>query len=87
MFNTGFSQKTPDIWHNFYEKIKETKYINRNLQINEFENNVNLDKIFTNELEELNKKQIFTAEENNGRCVDMNNHYLKYLSLKKVITV
>ena len=79
------SNRTPDVWLNFYEKVKEVKYINRKiLNNNEFTEHINYEKIFSIALEEINNKQIFTAEENKGKCVDMHEIYQKFMNLKKV---
>jgi len=78
--------RTPDVWLNFYEKVKEVKFINRKILNNsEFTEHVNFEKIFNSALEEFNSKPIFTAEENKGKCVDMHEIYQLYMNLKKVI--
>lgn len=80
------SNRTPDVWLNFYEKVKEVKYINRKiLNNNEFIEHINYEKIFTSSLEEINNKPIFSAEENKGKCVDLHEIYQKFMNLKKVI--
>jgi splicing factor 3A subunit 3 len=77
--------KAPDVWYNFYQKLREIKIMNkRNLNTNEVNENTNYEKLFNTALDELNSKSIFTSEENKGRCVDMNNLYLKYLNFKKL---
>ncbi len=82
------SNRTPDVWLNFYEKVKEVKYINRKIfNNNEFAEHVNFEKIFTTGLEEINNKSIFTAEENKGKCVDMHEIYQIFMNLKKVIII
>lgn len=79
------STKTPDVWNNFYEKVKETKNFNKKAQVTELnEGPVNPDKLFQKALEEINNKSNFTAEENKGKCVDMHHIYLEYQNIKKV---
>ena len=83
--NTYNSTRTPDVWHNFYEKVKEVKFINRKiLNNNDFTEIINYEKMFNSALDEVNNKAIFTAEENKGKCVDMHEIYLKFMNLKKV---
>lgn len=82
------SNRTPDVWLNFYEKVKEVKFINRKiLNNNEFTEHINFEKMFNSALEEINNKPIFSAEENKGKCVDMHEIYQKYMNLKKVISL
>ena len=85
--STNFnSNRTPDVWMNFYEKVKEVKYINRKIQ-NDFSDTINYEKMFNSTLDEINNKPIFSNEENKGKCVDMHGLYLMYLNLKKVINI
>jgi len=80
------SNRTPDVWLNFYEKVKEVKFINRKiLNNNEFTEHINYEKIFCSALEDINSKPIFSAEESKGKCVDMHEIFQKYINLKKVI--
>lgn len=77
--------KTPDVWNNFYEKIKEIKIANNNESFaNEIADVMNPDKIFQKALEEITNKNIFTAEENKGKCVDIHHIFLEYRNFKKV---
>jgi len=77
--------RAPDVWYNFYQKLREIKIMNkRNLNTNEVNENTNYEKLFNTALDELNSKFLFTSEENKGRCVDMNNLYLRYLNFKKL---
>lgn len=81
------SQKTADVWYNFYQKIREIKIANKKIldsNANEINENINYEKMFNYALDEINAKPIFTAEENRGRCVDMNEIFFKYLNLKKL---
>jgi splicing factor 3A subunit 3 len=79
------STKTPDVWNNFYEKVKEIKNFNKKAQNNDFnEGSSSYDKIFHKALEEISNKSIFSAEENKGKCVDMHDIFLQYLNIKKV---
>ncbi len=84
--NNNYSiNRTPDVWLNFYEKVKEVKFINRKISNNsDFTENINYEKMFNSALDEISNKPIFTAEENKGKCVDMHEIYLKYMNLKKV---
>lgn len=82
--NSNAQTRTPDVWHNFYEKIREMKVINKRVSGNEFNENLKYEKIFNNVLDEISSKQIFTAEENRGKCVDMHEIFLKYLNFKKL---
>jgi len=82
--NSNFNaNRTPDVWMNFYEKVKEIKFINRKIQ-NDFNDSVNFEKMFNVALDEISNKPIFSNEENKGKCVDMHELYLIYLNLKKV---
>jgi splicing factor 3A subunit 3 len=77
--------KTADVWYNFYQKIKEIKVINkRDLSSSEINESSNYDKIFNNTIDEIMAKPLFNAEENRGKCVDMNDIYLQFLNLKKI---
>lgn len=74
-----------DVWYNFYQKIKEIKYLNkRDLSTSEVNENLNYEKIFNLTLDEVNSKSIFTSEENKGRCIDLHDIFLKFLNLKKI---
>jgi len=80
------SNRTPDVWLNFYEKVKEVKFINRKiLNNNEFSEHINYEKIFNTCLDEIKNKPLFAEEENRGKCVDMHEIYQKYMNLKKVL--
>ena len=49
LINHNFTQnqRKPDVWYNFYQKIKEIKIINkRDLNSNETNDNINYEKIF-----------------------------------------
>ena len=79
------STRSPDVWHNFYEKIKEVKIQNKNIQIiNENMDSFNVDKIFQFYLDDVHSKPIFTAEESKGKCVDMHELFLSYLNYKEI---
>ena len=81
------SSKTPDVWNNFYEKVKEIKSFNKKAQNNDYNEGVyNPDRIFQKALEEINNKSIFSAEENKGKCLDMHDIFLQYMNIKKVIS-
>lgn len=78
------SNKTPDVWNNFYEKVKEIKSFNKKIQNNDLNEGVmNPDKLFQKALEEINNKSIFSAEESKGKCVDMHDIFLQYMNIKK----
>ena len=82
--NSNFNvNRTPDVWMNFYEKVKEIKYINRKIQ-NDFNDTISYEKMFNVTLDEMNNKPIFSNEENKGKCVDMHGIYMIYQNLKKV---
>jgi hypothetical protein len=79
------TNRTPDVWFNFYEKIREAKIFNKKLtnesditEINNFE------RIFNTTLEEIMTKPLFSVEENRGKCVDMHEIFLTFQNLKKV---
>jgi splicing factor 3A subunit 3 len=76
--------RTPDIWHNFYEKIKEAKVVNKKFADMEVPEYHNFEKMFSTALDEIMSKPIFSVEENKGKCVDMHEIYLVYNNLKKV---
>lgn len=77
--------RAPDVWYNFYEKVKELKQINkRTMSTYDVNENLNSEKLFNMALDEVNNKQIFTAEENKGKCVDMHPIYLDFLNFKKL---
>ncbi len=80
---SNISTRIPDVWYNFYEKLKEAKNINKQIN-NEIYDNMNHEKLFSNSLEEIMMKPVFTAEENKGRCVDMHEIYMNYINFKKV---
>ena len=80
------SSKTPDVWNNFYEKVKEIKSINKKTPNNDYNDGVlHPDKLFQRALDEINHKSIFSAEENKGKCLDMHDIFLQYMNIKKVI--
>ena len=81
---SNISTRIPDVWYNFYEKLKEAKNINKQIN-NEINENMNSEKLFSSTLEEIMIKPVFTAEENKGRCVDMHEIYMNYVNFKKVI--
>lgn len=82
LINTS-SNRTPDVWYNFYEKIKESKIVNKNIP-NDLNENVNSEKLFNLTLDEIMERPIFTIEENRGKCVDMHEIFMNYMNLKKV---
>mmetsp|Transcript_12478 Transcript_12478/g.9074 ORF Transcript_12478/g.9074 Transcript_12478/m.9074 type:complete len:172 (-) Transcript_12478:848-1363(-) len=79
----------PDAWSNFYEKLGEVQsfHVKYNSGSLEAEHD-NLDaealfnKTMANVLEECDKK--FTAEEGNGKYVDLHFNYMEYLAIKKL---
>jgi len=89
LLNSGSSQttqkKAPDVWYNFYQKLREIKLTNkRNLNTSEVNENTNYEKLFNTALDELNSKTIFTSEESKGKSLDLNNVFLKFLNFKKL---
>jgi hypothetical protein len=77
-------QRAPDVWYNFYEKIREAKIVNKKLMDVDLPDLNNSEKIFNNTLDEIMTKPIFTVEENKGKCLDMHEIYLIYQNIKKV---
>lgn len=83
--SSSIQHKKPDIWINFYEKLKEIKHINkRNVTTNELNENLTGDKIFSTLLDEVNSKPLFTFDENKGRCVDLHILYQTYINIKGI---
>jgi hypothetical protein len=77
------SNRTPDVWYNFYEKIKEAKIVNKNIT-NDMNENITADKIFDDILDDIMIKPLFSVEENKGRCFDLHEIFMIYMNLKKV---
>jgi len=78
--------RTPDVWNNYYDKIREIKVLNKNLHNStELIENNTPEKIFNAVFEQITSKSIFSAEENKGKCVDMHDLFMNYQKLKKVI--
>jgi len=79
------NNKNPDIWHNFYEKVKEIKEYHKkfnvaNLNIETHGPEWFLETVFDPPF----KRPFFTGEENNGKYVDMHHLYLEFINLKKI---
>ena len=72
-------KRKSDIWVNFYDKIKEIKMLNKSG--NDIYHSTTGDKIFNNLLSEINPKTLFTAEENNGKCLDLHESYHNYINI------
>ena len=72
-------KRKSDIWVNFYDKIKEIKMLNKSG--NDINHSTTGDKIFNNLLSEINPKTLFTAEENNGKCLDLHESYHNYINI------
>ena len=72
-------KRKPDIWINFYDKIKEIKLLNKSG--NDINHSITGDKIFNNLLSEINSKHLFTSEENNGKCLDLHEFYHQYINI------
>ena len=77
-------KRKSDIWVNFYDKIKEIKMLNKSG--NDINHSTTGDKIFNNLLSEINPKTLFTAEENNGKCLDLHESYHNYINIPGMYT-
>lgn len=77
--------RTPDIWNNYYDKIREIKVLNKNLHsYSELVENNTPEKLFNSAFEQITTHSIFTAEENKGKSIDIHDIFMSYQNLKNV---
>lgn len=79
-------KKQGDVWTSFYDKVKEVKDYHRRFSLNQ--GNVpelqNAAWFYERALEADRSSALFSGEEELGKRVDMNEHFVKYLNLKKI---
>ena len=80
--NLLMKKRKPDIWVNFYDKIKEIKMLNKSG--NDINHSTTSDKIFNNLISEINLKTLFTNEENFGKCLDLHELYHEYINIPNI---
>jgi len=78
-------QKAPDVWLNFYDRLKDIKdyhrkYIPQGTMYQPRDDEYFINNVFEPPFE----KPQFTGEEANGKFVDMHNLYLEFINLKKI---
>ena len=77
--NLLMKKRKADIWVNFYDKIKEIKMLNKSG--NDINHTISGDKIFNSLLSDINLKNLFTNEENFGKCLDLHELYHDYINI------
>lgn len=79
----GQGNRNPDIWFNFYERLKEIREYHK--KYNPTANPTNtVDYIRENVFQPPFKEPFFTGEEMQGKFVDMNDLYQQFINLKDI---
>jgi len=78
-------KKAGDVWTSFYDKVKEVKDYHRRFSMNqgvpEFQN---AEWFYKQAIESDKTDTLFSGEEDLGKRIDMHEHFVKYLNIKKV---
>lgn len=78
-------KKQGDVWTSFYDKVKEVKDYHRRFSINQGLPELQNSEWFYHRAYEADKSgSLFSGEEDFGRRVDMHEHFIKYINIKKV---
>lgn len=78
-------KKTGDVWTSFYDKVKEVKDYHRRFSVNSgLPELQNAEWFYQRAFEADRSESLFSGEEDMGKRVDMNEHFVKYLNIKKI---
>merc|ERR1719411_2500401 len=78
-------KKQGDVWTSFYDKVKEVKDYHRRFSINQGLPELQNAEWFCLRAFEADKTEsLFSGEEDLGRRVDMHEHFVKYVNIKKI---
>jgi len=80
-------KKQGDVWTSFYDKVKEVKDYHRRFTINQgLPELQNAEWFYHRAFEAERTEAIFSGEEDLGKRVDMHEHFIKYINIKKITT-
>mmetsp|Transcript_72017 Transcript_72017/g.198735 ORF Transcript_72017/g.198735 Transcript_72017/m.198735 type:complete len:528 (+) Transcript_72017:84-1667(+) len=80
-------KKQGDVWTSFYDKVKEVKDYHRRFSINQGLPELQNAEWFYHRAFEADKTDtLFSGEEDLGRRVDMHEHFVRYVNIKKIAT-
>uniref|UniRef100_A0A7S1SF15 Matrin-type domain-containing protein n=1 Tax=Alexandrium catenella TaxID=2925 RepID=A0A7S1SF15_ALECA len=78
-------KKQGDVWTSFYDKVKEVKDYHRRFSINQGLPEMQNSEWFYHRAFEAEKSgKLFSGEEDFGRRVDMHEHFVTYINIKKI---
>jgi len=78
-------KKLGDVWTSFYDKVKEVKDYHRKFSVNQGLPEVQNAKWFLEHAFQSDRSEaLFSGEEDLGKRVDMNEHYVRYINLKTI---
>merc|ERR1719401_1393186 len=78
-------KKQGDVWTSFYDKVKEVKDYHRRFSMNQTNPELqNAEWFYQRAFEADRSETLFSGEEELGKRVDMNEHFVKYLNIKKI---
>mmetsp|Transcript_106196 Transcript_106196/g.331283 ORF Transcript_106196/g.331283 Transcript_106196/m.331283 type:complete len:531 (+) Transcript_106196:56-1648(+) len=78
-------KKQGDVWTSFYDKVKEVKDYHRRFSVNQGLPELQSAEWFYQRAFEADKSgKIFSGEEDFGRRVDMHEHFVRYVNIKKI---
>merc|ERR1719188_687178 len=78
-------KKQGDVWTSFYDKVKEVKDYHRRFSINQGVPEVQNAGWFHKRAYEADKTDsLFSGEEDYGKRIDMHEHFVKYINIKKI---
>mmetsp|Transcript_4861 Transcript_4861/g.11007 ORF Transcript_4861/g.11007 Transcript_4861/m.11007 type:complete len:530 (+) Transcript_4861:71-1660(+) len=80
-------KKQGDVWTSFYDKVKEVKDYHRRFSVNQGLPELQTAEWFYQRAFEADRTDaLFSGEEDVGKRVDMHEHFVKYVNLKKIAT-
>jgi len=78
-------KKAGDVWTSFYDKVKEVKDYHRRFSVNQGLPEVqNANWFFEHGFSSDRSEALFSGEEDLGKRVDMHEHYVRYVNIKKI---
>jgi len=78
-------KKGGDVWTSFYDKVKEVKDYHRRFSVNSGLPEVqNPEWFYQRAFEADTSEKLFSGEEDLGKRVDMNEHFVKFINIKKI---
>lgn len=78
-------KKAGDVWTSFYDKVKEVKDYHRRFSVNQGLPELQNAPWFYERAFEADKTDtLFSGEEDMGKRVDMHEHFVKYVNIKKI---